>query len=80
MANLQGETKNPKEKKDSLIIALQLLIEDLNHKGSVSNVHRSEEIELKCPQTGIYTQQSKEVSNEVINQSINLSNRFSALS
>ena len=68
LADLQGKTKNAEEEKDSLIIALRLLIEDLNHKGGVSNVHRSED------------KQSKEVPNEVINQSINLSNRFSALS
>ena len=80
LADLQGKTKNAEDAKDSLIIALRLLIEDLNHKGGVSNVHRSEDIELKSPQAGFYTQQSKEVPNEVINQSINLSNRFSALS
>ena len=53
LADLLGKTKKAEEEKDSLIIALWLLIQYLNHKGSVSYRNRSEKIELRCPQTEI---------------------------
>ncbi|CAB4020092.1 Hypothetical predicted protein [Paramuricea clavata] len=85
LADLQGKAKIAEDEKDSLIDAMRLLIEDLNykdlnHKESVINANRNEEMVQRCPQMTNCLQQTNEVSNEAINPSINLSNRFSALS
>lgn len=66
--------------KDSLIIAMRLLLEDLKHNGNVMNANPNEEIEQRSPQMTNSIQQANEVSNEFVNPSTQRSNRFSALS
>ena len=83
LADLQGKAKNANEEKDSLVIAMRLLVEDLNNKGNTTNLNHDEETEQSSPPIINDIQQTNnpiKVSQTVINPRINLSNSFSALS
>lgn len=79
LADLQGKAKNAEDEKDSLIVAMRLLFEDLNHNGNEINANRNEKIEQRHTQMANCLQQTNVVTNDVINPSIQLRNRFSGL-